>query len=112
MARVFVDDTGARLGLGAELGRGGEGVVYDLPGTALAAKIYHRAAEPAKADKLEAMVRLRAPALSKFSAWPERRILDTTGTQTWGIVLPKVLGHHAIHAVSYTHLTLPTILRV
>ena len=70
MARVFVDDTGARLGLGAELGRGGEGVVYDLPGTALAAKIYHRAAEPAKADKLEAMVRLRAPALSKFSAWP------------------------------------------
>ena len=97
MARVFVDDTGTRLGLGAELGRGGEGVVYDLPGTALAAKIYHRPAEPAKADKLEAMVRLRAPALSKFSAWPERRILDPTGKQTWGIVLPKVLGHHAIH---------------
>jgi len=97
MAVVFVDDTGQRLALGAELGRGGEGVVYDLPGTALAAKIYHRPAEPAKGDKLEAMVRLRAPALSKFSAWPERRILDPTGRQTWGIVLPKVLGHHAIH---------------
>jgi DNA-binding helix-hairpin-helix protein with protein kinase domain len=97
MTRVYVDDTGKRLALGPELGRGGEGVVYDLRGTALAAKIYHRPAEPAKADKLEAMVRLRAPALSKFSAWPERRILDPTGRHTWGIVLPKVLGHHAIH---------------
>jgi hypothetical protein len=46
---VFVDDTGTRLQLGPELGRGGEGIVFDLPGTPLAAKIYHRPAEPAKA---------------------------------------------------------------
>ncbi len=97
MAVVFVDDTGKRLVLGPELGRGGEGTVFDLPGTTLAAKIYHRPAEPAKAEKLEAMVRLRAPALSKFSAWPERRILDASGRHTWGIVLPKVTGQRAIH---------------
>ena len=97
MAVAFVDDAGARLQLGPELGRGGEGTVFDLPGTPLAAKIYHRPAEPAKAAKLEAMVRLRAPALSAFSAWPERRILDHGGTHTWGILLPKVLDHRAIH---------------
>ena len=97
MAVVFVDDAGTRLQLGPELGRGGEGTVFDLPGTALAAKIYHRPAEPAKAAKLEAMVRLRVPGLSAFSAWPERRVLDASGKRTWGIVLPKVVGHHAIH---------------
>ena len=97
MTVAFVDDTGARLRLGSELGRGGEGTVFDLPDTPLAAKIYHRPAEPAKAAKLEAMVRLRAPALSAFSAWPERRILDPGGTHTWGILLPKVLDHRAIH---------------
>ncbi|MEO5822812.1 MAG: hypothetical protein ABIT71_20085 [Vicinamibacteraceae bacterium] len=97
MAVVFVDDTGKRLTLGAELGRGGEGIVFDLPGTALAAKIYHRPADAAKAAKLEAMVRLQAPGLSAFSAWPERRILDAAGPHTWGIVLPKVVEHHAIH---------------
>jgi len=97
VAVVFVDDAGTRLRLGPELGRGGEGTVFDLPGTAMAAKIYHRPAEAAKAAKLEAMVRLRAPALSAFAAWPERRVLDASGTQTWGIVLPKVIGHHAIH---------------
>ena len=97
MAIAFVDDAGTRLQLGPELGRGGEGTVFDLPGTTLAAKIYHRPAEPAKAAKLEAMVRLRAPALSAFSAWPERRILDPAGTHTWGILLPKVLDHRAIH---------------
>ena len=97
MAVAFVDDTGKRLQLGTELGRGGEGTVFDLPGTPLAAKIYHRPAEPAKAAKLEAMVRLRVPALSAFSAWPEQRILDPGGTHTWGILLPKVLDHHAIH---------------
>ena len=97
MAVVFVDDAGTRLRLGPELGRGGEGTVFDLPGTAMAAKIYHRPAEAAKAAKLEAMVRLRAPAVSAFAAWPERRVLDASGTQTWGIVLPKVIGHHAIH---------------
>jgi DNA-binding helix-hairpin-helix protein with protein kinase domain len=97
VAIVFVDDTGKPLQLGAELGRGGEGTVFDLPGTTLAAKIYHRPAEAAKADKLEAMVRLKAPALSKFSAWPERRILDAGGQHTWGIVLPKIVGQRAIH---------------
>ena len=50
MAVAFVDDAGARLQLGPELGRGGEGTVFDLPGTPLAAKIYHRPAEPAKAS--------------------------------------------------------------
>ena len=98
MAVAFVDDTGARLQLGPELGRGGEGTVFDLPGTPLAAKIYHRPAEPAKAAKLEAMVRLRAPGAERV-----QRLAGAThprspaARHTWGILLPKVLDHRAIH---------------
>lgn len=97
MAVAFIDDTSAPVLLGRELGKGGEGSVFEISGTALVAKIYHRPAEPPKAEKLEAMVRLKAAPLSAFAAWPERRILDKSGRQTWGIVLPRVTDHREIH---------------
>lgn len=97
MAVAFIDDRNAPVILGRELGRGGEGSVYELVGTNLVAKVYHRAAEQPKAEKLEAMVRLRASGLSAIAAWPERRILDKAGRNTWGIVLPRVTDHREIH---------------
>src|SRR5829696_6534194 len=97
MAVAFIDDTSTPILLGRELGKGGEGSVFEISGTALVAKIYHRPAEQPKAEKLEAMVRLKAAPLSAFAAWPERRILDKSGRQTWGIVLPRVTDHREIH---------------
>ena len=68
MAVAFIDDRNAPVTLGRELGRGGEGSVYELAGTNLVAKIYHRAAEQPKAEKLEAMVRLRAANLAAIAS--------------------------------------------
>lgn len=97
MSVSFIDDTHSPVALGRELGRGGEGSVFEIAGTGLVAKIYHRPAEQAKAEKLSAMVRLRSPGLTAFAAWPERRILDRAGRHTWGIVLPRVTEHREIH---------------
>lgn len=97
MAVAFVDDANTPISIGRELGKGGEGSVFEIAGTNLVAKIYHRPADKQKAEKLEAMVRLRAASLSSFAAWPERRILDKSGRQTWGIVLPRVTDHREIH---------------
>src|SRR5215210_7952741 len=97
MAVDFIDDTSAPIHLGRELGKGGEGSVFEIAGTALVAKIYHRPTDQSKAEKLEAMVRLKGATLSAFAAWPERRIFDKSGRQTWGIVLPRVTDHREIH---------------
>ena len=98
MAVAFIDDTDAPVFLGREIGKGGEGSVFEIAGTAaLVAKIYHRPAEQAKVEKLEAMVRLKGATLSAFAAWPERRILDKSSKQTWGVVLPRVTDHREIH---------------
>lgn len=97
MSVSFIDDTHSLVPLGRELGRGGEGAVFEIAGTPFVAKIYHRPADQLKAEKLAAMVRLRLPGLSSFAAWPERRILDRTGKHTWGIVLPRITEHSEIH---------------
>src|SRR5215207_2553385 len=98
MAVAFIDDTNSPVLLGREIGKGGEGSVFEIAGTAaLVAKIYHRPAEQAKAEKLEAMVRLKGATITAFAAWPERRILDKSSKQTWGIVLPRVTDHREIH---------------
>ena len=97
MAIAFVDDTNAPILLGREIGKGGEGSVFEIAGTTLVAKIYHRPAEPAKAEKLEAMVRLKGRTLSAVAAWPEHRILDKSGAHTWGAVMPRVNDHRELH---------------
>lgn len=97
MARAFVDDSGKPIKLGGELGRGGEGAVFELPGSSLVAKIYHTATDQQKAHKLSAMVRLRTPNLTKFTAWPEGRIVDRAGRETWGVLIPRIQDHREIH---------------
>ena len=44
MARaVFIDDKGRQVGLGKQLGRGGEATVYAVEGEpGIVAKVYHR----------------------------------------------------------------------
>jgi DNA-binding helix-hairpin-helix protein with protein kinase domain len=97
VAVALFNENGAPLALGKELGRGGEGAVFELPGTDLVAKVYHRPAEHLKAEKLAAMVRLRASSLTSIAAWPEQRLLDKTGRQTWGVALPRVKDHREVH---------------
>ena len=58
--------------MGPELGRGGEGSVYEVDGEpTLVAKVYHKTPLPDDhVAKLEAMVSCWTSALEAISAWP------------------------------------------
>ena len=96
--RVF-DARGKPVVLGGELGRGGEGAVYDLPGHADgAAKIYLKTPDRAKAEKVAAMVGMATPRLTTLSAWPIAT-LHGTSRELAGFVMPKLAGHRPVFQV-------------
>ena len=70
---TLYDSAGRPVRLGAEIGKGGEGVVRQVAGAPdRVAKLY-RSLTAERADKLLAMVARRDEGLSKIAAWP----LDT-----------------------------------
>ncbi len=84
--------------LGAELGRGGEGGVFEIPACPqYVAKIYHSLPSPERVAKLEAMINRRNEQLSRFTAWPVQLIQDHAGSPIRGFVMPRITAHHAIH---------------
>ena len=98
MATRLYDGRGRPVGLGREVGRGGEGAVWDVAGDpGLVAKVYHRPVDPDKVDKLAAMARLARPDLLKISAWPTGTLHDAAGGRLVGILLPKVVRHAEVH---------------
>lgn len=97
MANYF-DPQGRAIGLGKELGAGGEGAVFEIAGDARrVAKIYHRPATPEKAEKLQAMAALACDELTAFASWPLAVLFNGRGGSVAGIVLPRVSGHDEIH---------------
>lgn len=98
---------GDELRLGAWIGGGGEGDVFDVVGRSdLVAKIYKTPPDARKTAKLSAMTQLGAtsPALLKFCAWPLSLLYPGRGAQAnlHGILMPKVPSRKEIH-----HLTSP-----
>ena len=90
------DSRGNNVALGKELGRGGEGAVFDVAGNPTAvAKIYIKPPSRETADKLAAMVSKSTPELLKIAAWPTD-ILRDSGGQVTGFLMPKVGGFKAI----------------
>ncbi len=90
------DADGKRVRLGAELGRGGEGTVFDLPGYAgYAAKLYAKPPTQARADKIYAMTGLAQPRLLTLAAWPVATLHDAKGQLT-GFGMPKIIGHRPV----------------
>lgn len=93
------DDHGRQITLARELGRGGEGVVFEVAGDATgAAKIYHTAISPDKAEKIRAMVAMRTAQLEKLTAWP-RALLRTAKGEARGFLMPRLTGHKDIHTL-------------
>ncbi len=91
------NEKGQPIRLGRELGRGGEGAVYDLPALGnFVAKLYHSPITSAKAEKLNAIVRESSPELLKFAAWPTGTLHDG-GRNTVGFIMPKIVGYRDIH---------------
>ena len=95
--RIF-DSRGRSIGLGRELGRGGEGAVWEVTGDDRSvAKVYHSPVDPDKVGKLEAMARLVRPEFVKISAWPTDTLHDAPRGRLIGVLMPKVVGHSEIH---------------
>lgn len=97
-ASTLYTTSGEVVRLGPELGRGGEGAVYEVNGRSdLVAKVYHEAASPAKAEKLERMAAARTVALSSVAAWPMAALTRRRGGGVHGLLMPRIVDHEEAH---------------
>jgi DNA-binding helix-hairpin-helix protein with protein kinase domain len=95
---ALIDDQGRRVSLGAELGRGGEAVVYSVDGQPeLVAKIYHQPPTTEKAEKLSQMVKLQSERLRALSAWPVGTLLTPGNKSMAGFLMKNVSRFKDIH---------------
>ncbi len=85
---------------GQVIGRGGEGVVHEIPGRpGFVAKVYHQPTHPDKALKLENMARLAHPALLDIAAWPVDVLRVDVGGPVQGFIMPRVTSYQEIHSL-------------
>lgn len=92
------DASGKPIPLGPELGRGGEGTVFDLsPAADLVAKVYHAPLTPERASKIRFMATQRSDELLHLTAWPTALISTKQGQRPIGLIMPKVSGKKDIH---------------
>ncbi len=94
----IVDSQGRKIRLGAVLGRGGEGLVYELEsGGDLVAKVYHATLPPERAEKIRLMASLRNDQITKLTAWPVDLLALAGSHEPIGLLMPKVTGRKDIH---------------
>ncbi len=92
----LLDAQGNAVALANELGRGGEGAVFDIIGRPdTVAKVYLKPLNAQHAAKLAAMTGMANGALLKIAAWPTSTLHDPAG-KVVGFVMPKVGGHQPI----------------
>ena len=98
MSRVLYDNKGRPLSLESELGRGGEGAVYEINVSKNhVAKIYTRRVSSEKAKKLSLMLRVGNRSMQQFSAWPVATVHDRPQGETVGLIMQKVVAAKEIH---------------
>lgn len=94
------DNLGAPVTIGAQLGRGGEGAVFEVRGNPqLVAKIYHQPPASDKAQKLSAMVQTHTPQLGQLAAWPMRTLHAGRGAAPVGFLMPRISQGFDLHKV-------------
>jgi DNA-binding helix-hairpin-helix protein with protein kinase domain len=96
---ILVDSHGRPIALGRQIGRGGEGSVYEVEGEpSLVVKVYHQMPLPAdQVAKLQALVARWSHALEAISAWPRALVFEGRGRQPCGIVMPHVRDGRHLH---------------
>lgn len=95
---VYRTGKGNAVGLGPELGRGGEGIVYRMADDAeRVAKIYLQPPDRQKADKLVAMAAGCTDKLNRIAAWPMDTIHDQRSGQLVGFLMRSVARKKDIH---------------
>lgn len=98
MSRALVTSKGALVQLGRELGKGGEGAVFEVPQfSTLVAKLYHKAPDQKKQAKLSFMASIADPKLLQYAAWPQETLHAKQGGPVVGFLMPKVLQREPVH---------------
>jgi len=95
---AVVDSQGRPIPLGAILGKGGEGTVYEVKQSSVtAAKVYHKPLSADRSEKLRTMVSMRTDALAKLMSWPVD-VLAIKGTgQPIGLLMPMFPKRKNVH---------------
>ncbi len=100
MGRTLFTSKEEPVVLGRELGRGGEGAVYEVPGLSRqVAKLYRRALDSKKQAKLSFMASSVDSQLLKYAAWPQETLHSSRGGPVVGFLMPMVTGKDPIHMV-------------
>jgi DNA-binding helix-hairpin-helix protein with protein kinase domain len=98
MIQRLVNGAGLEIELGSELGRGGEGAVFELRrDPALVAKVYHTPPSTDKANKLRAMAASCTPRLKAIAAWPVDTVHSADSGGLRGFLMPRVNRQKDIH---------------
>ena len=98
-ANSILHSTSGKVALGSVLGRGGEGVVYEIPSKPnVVAKIYHKPIGAEKTAKLEALASMKTGGLLLLTAWPTE-ILRSANGETCGFIMPRITACKDIHTL-------------
>jgi DNA-binding helix-hairpin-helix protein with protein kinase domain len=100
MTKTFVTGTGKTIEIGRELGKGGEGAVYEIPAkNHWVAKLYnaHHQPDAPKQAKLHFMAATADAELLNYAAWPQETLHKTVHGPVVGFLMPKVSGRAPIH---------------
>ena len=100
MVKTHFTSKGAAVDIGRELGRGGEGSVFDVPSLeSQVAKLYHKQPGTRKQEKLSFMAATADQQLLSYVAWPQETLHSKYGGPVVGFLMPKVAGKDPIHMV-------------
>lgn len=100
MTNSFVTGTGTTIVIGSELGKGGEGSVFEVPANPhWVAKLYNASHQPdaKKQAKLRYMADIADEELVSYAAWPQETLHKTPNGAVVGFLMPKVCDRAPIH---------------
>jgi DNA-binding helix-hairpin-helix protein with protein kinase domain len=92
----YLDSLGQPILLNRELGRGGEGSVFEV-NSKVVAKIYHHPLEKRRQEKLLAMIQGPNEQLQKISAWPVDVVRKHNSANVCGFLMPNIQDYAPIH---------------
>lgn len=98
MDKILYTGRGDTVQLGKELGKGGEGSVYEIPShPKQVAKVYHQMPDKKKQEKVLFMAGSVDDQLVSYAAWPQESLHKGRGGPVVGFLMPKVTGRVPIH---------------
>jgi DNA-binding helix-hairpin-helix protein with protein kinase domain len=100
MSKMLVTSKGSSIQIGRELGKGGEGSVFEISSLSnQVAKLYHQPPDAKKQAKLSFMASTVDQQLLNYVAWPQDTLHASRSGPVIGFLMPKVVGRDPIHMV-------------